>query len=206
MSLLSSHRPYHTLYWAEILQKRVMRIICNTSYRSHTDVLFRNTRIFKIHVHVNDLYLFQLGQFMYNLNGNNIPASFKRMFKKNNTVHNYSTRQANDFHIPKARTNFVSRNFMFTGPKFWNSLDQLLKEACSLIVWRCYLQKNIKLWISKCNESTFDTINIIQNKIPIPNFLIFFIFSGYPHYSKLFLYFYFNNIQLQSSLYVILML
>ena len=21
---------------------------------------------------------------------------------------------------------------MFTGPKFWNSLDQLLKEACSL--------------------------------------------------------------------------
>ena len=69
---------------------------------------------------------------MYNLNENNIPASFKRMFKKNNTVHNYSTRQANDFHIPKARTNFISRNFMFTGPKFWNSLDQSLKEACSL--------------------------------------------------------------------------
>ena len=105
-----------------------MRIICNTSYRSHTDVLFRNNRILKI----NDLYLFHLGQFMYNLNGNNISASFKRMFKKNYTVHNYSTRQANDFHIPESRTNFISRNFMFTGPKFWNSLDQLLKEACSL--------------------------------------------------------------------------
>ena len=105
-----------------------MRIICNTSYRSHTDVLFRNNIILKI----NDLYLFHLGQFMYNLIGNNIPASFKGMFKNNNTLHNYSTRQANDFHIPKARTNFVSRNFMFTGPKLWNSLDQLLKEACSL--------------------------------------------------------------------------
>ena len=53
-----------------LLQKRVMRIICNTctSYRSHTDVLFRNNRILKI----NDLYLFHLGQFMYNLNENNI--------------------------------------------------------------------------------------------------------------------------------------
>ena len=119
-----------------LLQKRVMRIICNTSYRSHTDVLFRNNRILKI----NDLYLFHLGQFMYNLNGNNIPASFKGMFKKNNTVHNYSTRQANDFHIPKARTNFVSRNFMFTGPKLWNSLDQLLKEACSLNSFKYHLK------------------------------------------------------------------
>ena len=105
-----------------------MRIICNTSYRSHTDVLFRNNRILKI----NDLYLFNLGQFMYKINENNIPVSVKRMFQKNNSVHNHSTRQANDFHIPKARTNFVNRNFLFTGPKFWNSLDQSLKEACSL--------------------------------------------------------------------------
>ena len=94
---------------------------------------------------------------MYNLNGNNIPASFKRMLKKNNTVHNYSTRQANDVHIPKARTIFISRTFMLTGPKFANSLDQLLKEACSLNSFEVssedIVQKNIKLWLSKCNES-----------------------------------------------------
>ena len=69
---------------------------------------------------------------MYKINENNVPASVKPMFQKNNNVHNYPTRQANDFHIPKARTNFVKRNFLFTGPKFWNSLDQSMKETRTL--------------------------------------------------------------------------
>ena len=60
-------------------------------------------------------------QFMYNLNENNSIALLKRMFQNNNTVHNYSTRQDNDFHIPKTQTNSVNIHFIFTGPKFWNS-------------------------------------------------------------------------------------
>ena len=115
-----------------LLQKKVMRLICNTSYRSHTNVLFRENRILKI----NDLYRFQLGQFMYNIHKNSTPNVFKNMFLKNNTIHNYSTRQANDFHLPKSRTNFANRNFMFTGPKLWNSLDNSLREACSLNTFR----------------------------------------------------------------------
>ena len=47
----------------------------------------------------------------------------------------------------------------------------------------------------------FNTINILQNKIPVPISLIF-LFSGYPHYSKLLLYSHSNYIQLQSSLYI----
>ena len=61
-----------------LLQKKVLRIICNTSYRAHTDILFRQNRILKI----NDLYRFQLYQFMYNLDKNSIPLVLKQLFVK----------------------------------------------------------------------------------------------------------------------------
>ena len=123
-----------------LLQKRAMRLICNTAYRSHTDVLFKENRILKI----TDLYRLQLGCFMYNVEINATPAVFKEMFRKNNVIHNYSTRYANDYHLPKNRTSFANRNFMFTGPKLWNSFDRSLKQAQSLNSFK-YKLKNVFL-------------------------------------------------------------
>ena len=63
------------------------------------------------------------------------------MFQKNNVIHGYSTRQANDFHLPKNRTHFGNRTFMFTGPKMWNSLDCSLKQARNLDSFKYKLKK-----------------------------------------------------------------
>ena len=146
-SLVLPYLNYGVLAWGSavqtkidkmlLLQKRAIRLICNVSYRAHTDVLFRENRILKI----TDLYRLQLGCFMYNININATPTVFKGMFQKNNVIHNYSTRQANDFHLPKNRTNFGNKTFKFSGPKLWNSFDDSIKQAPNFNRFKCKLKR-----------------------------------------------------------------
>ena len=52
-----------------LLQKKALRIICNSDYRAHTDNLFSTNRILRI----NEIYSLQLGVFMFLLNNNELP-------------------------------------------------------------------------------------------------------------------------------------
>ena len=61
-----------------LIQKKAIRIVTNSGFRSHTNALFLENNILKI----SDLYLFQLGQFMFKLNRNDLPDIFQDMFLK----------------------------------------------------------------------------------------------------------------------------
>ena len=76
--------------------------------------------------------MFQLGQFMYKYKSNSLPRIFDSMFPKNLSFHNYLTRQSNEFHLPLLRTLLAQNTFLYTGPRFWNSLDNEIKDARSL--------------------------------------------------------------------------
>ena len=137
-SLILPYLNYGILAWGNthislldkilILQKKILRIICNAPIRSHTDSLFLEHKILKI----KDLYLFQLGQFMFKYNNNSLPRIFDSMFPQNQSFHNYPTRRSNEFHLPLLRTLLAQNTFLYTGPRFWNSLDNEIKVARSL--------------------------------------------------------------------------
>ena len=141
-SLILPYLNYGLLVWGNthhtllervlLLQKRVIRIICNAPIRSHTDPLFFENNILKI----KDLYLFQLGQFMFNYNNGILPSVFNDMFLKNHAVHRYPTRQSDEFHLPLLRTCSAQNTFIFEGPKFWNTLHNDLKTSPSLIAFK----------------------------------------------------------------------
>ena len=57
------------LIYLEILQKRVVRTIAKTTFDAHTDPLFQNLGILKFH----DIYLIQLGLFMYSYQNHTLP-------------------------------------------------------------------------------------------------------------------------------------
>ena len=61
-----------------LLQKKVIRIICNAPFLAHTDPLFFEHNILKI----KDLYLFHFGECMYKLNSRTLPFVFNDMFTK----------------------------------------------------------------------------------------------------------------------------
>ena len=148
-SLILPYLNYGILVWGNthqslldkilLLQKKSLRIIFNLNMRAHTDDLFCSNRLLK----VKDLYLFQLGQFMFNYKKNNLPKVFDKIFYRNERLHNYPTRHSNEYHLPLLRTLLAQNTFVFTGPRFWNNLNDVHKNASSLPSFK----RNLKLFL-----------------------------------------------------------
>ena len=60
------------------MQKKIVRIINNKSYRSHTDPLFKKCQLLKL----EDLYTLQVALFMHDYKYDRLPPSFTDIFKK----------------------------------------------------------------------------------------------------------------------------
>ena len=160
-SLILPYLNYGILAWGNthislldkilILQKETLRIICNAPIRSHTDPLFLEHKILKI----KDLYLFQLGQFMYKYNNNSLPRIFDSTFPKNQFFHNYPTRQSNEFHLPLLRTLLAQNTFLYMQVQDFGIpyIDNEIKHARSLPSFKNKL-KSMLLKFLMVNTST----------------------------------------------------
>ena len=115
-----------------LLQKKVMRIICRSDFRAHTDSLFKSNNILK----VSDIYTLNLGSFMFQLNKRDLPKVFYNMFNTNNQFHSYPTRQSSFYHLPRTRTLFANKIFTNSGPKFWNSLSSEIRECNTIYTFK----------------------------------------------------------------------
>ena len=150
-SLILPYLNYGILAWGNthqilldrllLLQKKILRVICTTAYRSHTDPLFLEHKILK----VKDLYLFNLGQFMYSYNKNALPNYFDTMFPTNRSFHKYPTRRSNEFHLPLMRTLLAQNTFLYEGPKFWNTLDDKITSSQTINTFK----NKLKLFLLK---------------------------------------------------------
>ena len=122
-----------------LIQKRAIRNINNTGFLSHTSQLFFNNKLLRI----PDIYLYNLGIFMYQLSINELPTVISSLFTINNAIHPYPTRQSNFFHLPRIRTNFAKKTFTFSGPKYWNDLPLEITESTSLFLFK----RKLKLFL-----------------------------------------------------------
>ena len=76
-------------------------------YRSHTGPLIKkNTHSV---LNVFDTFKLELGVFMYNHQTNSLLQTFSDYFIKHSQVHNYPTRNAQDYRIYKAKKVFADR-------------------------------------------------------------------------------------------------
>ena len=115
-SLILSHLQYCTLLWANtyssclnklrILQKKAIRIITQSHYLAHTDPLFSKLKLL-------------------------LPDSMSSMVIPIHNVHNHNLRNQNAYYIQHVRTNCRKCTIHYTGPIFWNTLPQQLREAVS---------------------------------------------------------------------------
>ena len=65
-----------------------------------------------------------------------LPQALATIFTKNHQVHKYFTRQASAFHLPSVRTKLALNSLIYTGPKYWNSLDSNITTAVSLSTFK----------------------------------------------------------------------
>ena len=110
-----------------ILQKRVIRTIAKTTFDAHTDPVFQNLGILKFH----DIYLMQLGLFMYSYQNHTLPSKFHCKFTLQSQIHSYNTRNSCKFRLPCCRTRTKQFSVFYQGPKFYNTLNTNIINASS---------------------------------------------------------------------------
>ena len=134
-SLILSHLQYCTLLWANtyitclnrlrILQKKAVQIITQSHYFAHSDPLF--SKLQQLLLKLDDLYKHKLGIYIYRSTKGLLPDSMSSM----HNVHDSNLRNQNVYYIQHVRTHCRTFAIHYTGPVFWNTLPQHLREALS---------------------------------------------------------------------------
>ena len=120
-----------------LLQKRAIRIITKSDFRSSTDPLFAELNILPIH----DLIKLHTLLSMFKLQNEKYPSIPGICFINNNIIHSHSTRQRNDIRLPRNRTTTANNSFYTAGIKEWNKLDINIKNSSTLSRFKCLLKQ-----------------------------------------------------------------
>ncbi len=96
-----------------LLQKRAVRILTNSEYRTHSDPLFKQLKILDIF----KLNLFHIGKFMFLYHHCMLPTCFDELFITNNQIHihGYNTRSAGNYRSHACRTNIKQFTILYSG-------------------------------------------------------------------------------------------
>ncbi len=122
-SILFTRCPAYLIKPIKTLQKKVIRIICNSGYRDHTTPLFKQLKILPI----NELIKFNCCKFMFDYKSNRTPEIFNNTWQFNHDIHNHRTRNANNFAILRAEHNYIKDSPKYMFPRLFNSLPRDLR-------------------------------------------------------------------------------
>ena len=114
-----------------ILQKKIIRIVSNCSYKSHTNELFYNLKIVKFF----DLIKLKICTIMYKAEKKLLPLNILNLFSFQVST-NYNTRNRNKIRQKFARTTLKSMCISVHGIKLWNDLNENIKKC-----------ENVKLFV-----------------------------------------------------------
>ena len=129
----------HTIYLKRLLklQKRAVRNITLSDFRDHSAPLFKDLKFLR----VTDIYLLNLGIFMYKHSMGILPKIFLSYFTKRHDYHNYMTRNIDDYQLIKNNTKFSSKGVRSAGPDHWNKLNSDVKKSKTLNTFKIKLKE-----------------------------------------------------------------
>ena len=149
-SMIHPHLLYCLIVWGNsnfttinklvCLQKKAMRIISNSGYRSSTTPIFKKLSILKL----TDLYKLEISLYMFkclhcllpnvcNQNGPTLRPIMPQQTRANSILYNFIQ--------PGCRTTVRERSLALQGPKLWNSLPCSSKEILSLNIFKNHIAK-----------------------------------------------------------------
>ena len=123
------------------LQKWAIRTVSNSHYRSHSRPLFAKYNVLT----VDDMYLLELGVFMFRYSKSELPTVFNDYFTKRSDIHRYQTRHVNDLNLTHNKKAFSDHSIRTSGPILWNSLEKTLRTSKSIKHFRNQLKQKLNL-------------------------------------------------------------
>ena len=123
------------------LQKRAIRIVNHSPFLAHTSSIFYSLKLLNIY----DIYKYQLGIFMFLCHKKLLPTSVLKYYSLNCNIHSHATRNAANFHIPKARTMLTYKSIVYQGPVVWNSIPNEIRNSITLNLFKCKYKKFLQV-------------------------------------------------------------
>ena len=115
-----------TLHPLKIIQKRSIRIITGSKYRSHAEPLFHQLQCLKL----NDIYKLETAKLMHRINYNMIFPIKANDFRLISQCHDHGTRLRNNrnYCLPRVRTKLGQNMTIFSGTKYGIALTNSLRN------------------------------------------------------------------------------
>jgi hypothetical protein len=123
------------------LNNKLLRILQQKSFRTHTAELYKTYCTLPIQVLHNYQILLFMHKFVHHKS--KLPPAFLAYFDENKIIHQYNTRQKDDFHTHSVQSEVGKRAIKFKGCKLWNSLPVELKEIESCFSFKYRLKNHL---------------------------------------------------------------
>ena len=132
-TLILSHMNYCLLSWGSkmvndhplhLLQKKAVRLVTNSDYVSHSEVICRNHGLLRL----PDMFRFALWKFYFKLMNNTLPLYFNIVKPVLPDICNYYEVRTPSFHLPDIKHKFAEQQVQYQLVKLLNS------SHCSLLI------------------------------------------------------------------------
>jgi hypothetical protein len=111
-----------------LLQKKIIRIMCNAKYRDKTKPLFSKLKILPL----QKLHTYRILLFWYKYENGLLPRSAYNLFSRRSDVHSYATRNANSFNLPSVCSDVVKHNVIYNSITVYNDWVSKIDYSVSL--------------------------------------------------------------------------
>jgi len=148
-SLIQPYISYGILAWGNthniyldkifLLQKRAMRNITRSHFIASSSPLFKKLGM----LNVRDMYSLNLFVFMHKHRLGLLPPVFKEYFKLNKDVHDYNTRNCNDYYVDDYDLTLISKGVRIAGPSNWNELSNQCKQCKTIKTFKAMVKANM---------------------------------------------------------------
>ena len=121
------------------MQKRAIRTIVGARKYAHTAPMFLYLKL----LNIKEIYIYCVQLFMYKYHHRILPSVFSDLYVRNNSVHEYETRQQNLLHVPLIFTKPLSKSVRISGVTLYNHFSNLLCLRVSYVTYKGTLKRYI---------------------------------------------------------------
>ena len=119
--------------------KRAIGTVVGAQKYAHTAPMFLYLKL----LNIKEIYIYCVQLFMYKYYHGILPSGFSDLYVRNNSVHEYDTRQRNLLHVPLIFTKPLSKSVRISGVTPYNHFSNLLCLRVSYVTYKGTLKRHI---------------------------------------------------------------
>ena len=140
-ALVESHLRYANVVWGALSNTKLSNL---QRYQDRDLELIESSKIKYAYnkniLNVNQLMTFDRAPMTFKIVNQLCPEGLQNKFIERSALSKYNTRNMKDLHVQKLILEHKKKSFLYTGPKAWNSIPQLIRDTESVV----RLKKDLK--------------------------------------------------------------